>query len=98
MGPIIRRLRWRITMWQRFGIVWCRACRHRWSRHHAYGYRCNHPPPRDRYPADAEKVIAEAMAERPGWIKVSPTAIASAAMTALYDAGFQVMGHRKDAG
>jgi hypothetical protein len=59
------------------------------------GFALKNPPPRDRYPADAEKVIAEALTERLDWINVSPTAIASAAMTALYDAGFQVMGHRR---
>ncbi len=61
------------------------------------GVRMPNLPPRDRWDKDAEAVIVEAFTNtnRKAWINVTPTAIATSALSALYDAGFQLMGHRR---
>ena len=60
------------------------------------GFRLLDQPPKARWDKNAEAVIVEAFRDtnRTEWINVSPTAIATSALSALYDAGFRVMGHR----
>lgn len=47
-----------------------------------------------QYPIQAEQPIIDAFNERSDWITVSPTAIATAALTALMEAGWSIAAPR----